>query len=79
MEELKLCKSKEIESTFLEKIEKNRKNIIVWCIYKDPGLTIQEFTNDFICLLLEKLLTEKKEVILMGDYSINILNSEAYI
>ena len=58
-EELNLCKSKEIESTFLEIIENNRKNVIVGCIYKHP-VTIQEFTNDFICLLLEKLLTEKR-------------------
>ena len=31
---------------------------------------------DFICPLLEKRLTEKKEVILIGDYNINILNSD---
>ena len=31
---------------------------------------------DFICPLLKKLLTEKKEVIIMGDYNINILNSD---
>ena len=35
-EELNLCKSKEIESTFLEVIENNRKNVIVGCIYKHP-------------------------------------------
>ena len=29
-----------------------------------------------MCLLLEKLLTEKKELILMGDYNINILNCD---
>ena len=76
-EDLKLYKSKKIESTFLEIIENNQKNVIVVCIYKHPGATIQEFANGFICPLLEKLLTEKKEVILMGDYNINILNSDA--
>ena len=75
-EDLKLCKSKEIESTFLEIIENNQKIVIVGCLYKHPSVAIQEFTNDFICPLLEKLLTEKKEVILMGDYNINILNSD---
>ena len=75
-EDLKLYKSKEIESTFLEIIENNLKNVITGCIYKHPGAAIQEFTNDFICLLLEKLLIEKKEVILMGDYNINIINSD---
>ena len=31
-EDLKLCKSKEIESTFLEIIENNQKNVIVGCL-----------------------------------------------
>ena len=75
-EDLKLYKSKEIESTFLEIIENNQKNVIVGCLYKHPGVAIQEFTNDFICPLLEERLTEKKEVILIGDYNINILNSD---
>ena len=73
-EDLKLYKSKKIESIFFEN---NQKKIIVGCVYKDPGVAIQEFTNDFICPLFEKLLTEKKEVILIGDYNINILNSDA--
>ena len=31
-EDLKLCKSKEVESTFLEIIENNQKNVIVGCL-----------------------------------------------
>ena len=76
MEDLKLYKPKEIQSIFLEIIENNQKNVIVGCFYKHPGVAIQEFTNNFICPLLEKLLTENKEVILMGDYNINFLNSD---
>ena len=72
-EYLTLYKSKEIESTFLEIIENYQKNVTVGCIYKYPDVAIQEFTDDFNWPLLEKLLTEKKEVILMGDYNINIL------
>ena len=75
-EDLKLYKPKEIESTFLEIIENTQKNVIVGCFYKHPGVAIQEFTNNFICPLLEKLLTENKEVIPMGDYNINFLNSD---
>ena len=75
-EDLKLYKSKKIESIFIEIIENNQKNVIVGCIYKHPCAAIQEFTNDFICPLLKKLLKEKKEVILMGNYKINIVNSD---
>ena len=51
-EDWKLYKSEEIESIFLEIIKNNQKNVIVGCIYKHPGVAIQEFTNDFICPLL---------------------------
>ena len=51
-EDLKLYKSEEIESIFLEIIKNNQKNVIVGCIYKHPDVAIQEFTNDFICPLL---------------------------
>ena len=73
---LKLFKSKELESTLLEIIKNNQKNVVLGCIYKHPGVAIQEFTNDFICPLHEKLSTEKKVVIQMADYNINILNSD---
>ena len=46
-EDLKLYKCKEIESTFSEIIKNSQKNVIVGCIYKYPGVAIQEFTNDF--------------------------------
>ena len=51
-EDWKLYKSEEIESIFLEIIKNNQKNVIVGCIYKHPGVAIQEFTNDFIYPLL---------------------------
>ena len=59
-EDLKLCKSKEIESTVIEIIENNQKSVIAGCISEHPGAAIEGFTNDFICPLLKKLLTEKK-------------------
>ena len=57
-EDLKLYESKEIESTFLEIIKNNQKNVIFGCIYKHSGVAIQEFTNDFVSPVLEKLLTQ---------------------
>ena len=65
--DLKIYKSKEIESTFIEIIEAKSKSKIIGCIYKHLKTCVSEFTNDFINLLLEKLATEKKEIILMGD------------
>ena len=72
--DLTLYKSKEIESSFIEIIEPKKKNTIVGSIYKHPNVSVGEFTNDFLEPLLEKLCFEKKEVILMGDFNINLLN-----
>ena len=69
-----IYKSKEKESTFVEIIEAKSKNKIIGCIYKHPKVYVSEFTIDFIKPLLETLVTEKKEIILMGEYNINILN-----
>ena len=41
---------------------------------KHPIVPVTEFTNDYMCRLLEKLSCEKIEIILMGDFNINILN-----
>ena len=60
--DLKICKSKEIESTFIEIIEAKSKSKIIGCIYKHLKVCVSEFTNDFINPLLEILATEKKEI-----------------
>ena len=65
---------KEIESSFIKIIEPKKKNTIVGCIYKQPNVSVGEFINDFLEPLLEKLSFEKKEVILMGNFNINLLN-----
>ena len=75
--DLKLYKEREIESTFLKTIEpNNKKNKITGCIYKHPIVPVTEFTNDYVAPLLEKLSREKKEIIFMGDFNINILNCD---
>ena len=71
---LTLYISKETESSFIEIIEPKKKNTIVGCIYKHPNVYVGEFTNDFLEPLLQKLSFEKKEVILMGGFNINLLN-----
>ena len=61
------CKVKErlnLYKYILRNNQKQPKNV--------PVVVIQEVTNDFILPLIEKPLTEEKEVILTGDYNINI-------
>ena len=65
-----MYKSKELESIFIEII--NKKGI--GCIYKYPKSAIDEFNNQFLSPMLEKVSFENKEVYLIGDFNINILN-----
>ena len=68
-----MYKSKELESIFIEII--NKKGI--GCIYKYPKSAIDEFNNQFLSPMLEKVSCENKEVYLMGDFNINLLNYES--
>ena len=51
-------------------------NTIISCIYKHPKLATDEFNNHVLSPMLEKVSFENKEVYLMGDFNINLLNYE---
>ena len=63
-----------IESTFVEIINKNEKNMVAGCIYKHPKQTIPDFLDNRLLPLLEKLSNENKQILIMGDFNINLLN-----
>ena len=62
-----MYKSKELESIFIEIINKKSKNTIAGCIYMHPKLAVDEFDNQLLSLMLEKVSFENKEVCLIGD------------
>ena len=69
-----MYKIKNFESIFVEIINTNNKNIVVGCVYRHPGMDANEFNEHYLSILNEKLLLEKnKEIILMGDFNINLL------
>ena len=51
-----------------------KKNRTVGLIYKHLNVPVTEFANEYIGPLLENLSCEKKEIILMGNFNIHILN-----
>ena len=75
--DLNMYQAKTLESSFIEIENKNKKNIIVGCIYKHPTMEITEFISDFMEPCLKKLSFEKKELVLLGDYNINLLNCDS--
>ena len=66
-------KYKELESVFIEIINKKGKNTIIYCIYRDPCMEVTEFNDVFHQNILENLSYENKEIILMVAFNIDIL------
>ena len=63
-------KPKELESTFIEIINPTRKNIVCGCIYRHPSIS-------FLCPLLEKLVSENKNIFLLGDFNIDLIKIDS--
>ena len=68
-----MYKSKNLESIFIEIINTNNKNIVVGSLYHHPGMDANKFNEHYLSILNEKLLEKNKEIILMGDFNINLL------
>ena len=76
-DDLKIYKKKLLESKFIEVLSGSNKNTIVGCIYKHPGLTTQEFNCDFLQPLIDKLATENKNIVFLGDFNVDLLHYES--
>ena len=55
-----MYKSKELESIFIEIINKKGENSIVDYIYRHPKLAIDEINNQFVSPMLEHVSFEKR-------------------
>ena len=74
-EDLNLYKAKELESFFIEAIDKKGKNTIIGCIYRHPCMDENIFLDDFMQPLNDKLSNENKKIFLAGDFNFNLLNT----
>ena len=70
----------DIESVFVE-IDKDQirssKNIVIGTIYRPPGQNIDNF-NFEVNKILDKLHKENKTIYIMGDFNINLMNSDTH-
>ena len=57
-----MYKSFELESTFIEISNPTKANIIIGCIYKHPNVNINEFSDDYLNELLDKLSKENETI-----------------
>ena len=66
------CITSNFEMIFIETTHYN-KSVVVACIYRPPNTDVKDF-NIKMNSILETLSREKKEIYLMGDFNINLLN-----
>jgi len=71
--DLKIYKSKELESTFVELSFEKQQNIIIGCIYKHPSMTPDDFNSNYLEKLLNKTANIRKPIFLAGDFNFNLL------
>ena len=72
--DLNLNIANQLESTFIEIINSGKSNIIVNCLYKHPSMDVSDFNKNYLNTLLDKLSKENKQVFLLGDFNVNLLN-----
>ena len=71
--DLKIHKSKEFESILTEIINKKESNTVIGFIYRHPCMDAREFSGTYLQNTLGKLSYGNKDIILMGDFNIDIL------
>ena len=65
-----------LEAAFVEIIQPKKANMIVGTIYQHPGMPITLFNSDYLKPLLHKITSEKKQILLLGDFNINLLKCD---
>ena len=70
----------DFETSFIEIKFPKKKNLIIGCIYRHPTskISIQEFNQCFLEPLLQKINSENKQCVLMGDFNIDLLKCETH-
>ena len=66
------------ESTFIELQFPIKKNLIMGCVYWNPSsnVSIQDFSNQHLGPTVQRISSENKQCVLMGDFNIHLLNQK---
>ena len=72
--DLNVYKANQLESTFVEIINPKKSNIVIGCLYKHPNMDVLDFKNNYLRQIFEIVSKERKQVFLLGDFNINLLN-----
>ena len=75
-DDLKFYSPGDFESTFIEIIFPNKKNMIIGCIYRHPSSNIS-IQKEIFEPVLDKIASEEKTCALMGDFNIDLLKVDS--
>ena len=74
--DLVVYKAKKLESMFIEINNPNKANSIIGVIYRHPSMEGNDFNDEFLKPLLDKLSVEKnKNIYIAGDFNFDLLKS----
>ena len=76
--DLTVYKPKELESIFIEVINKKESNDIVGVIYRHPCMNESSFIDDYTKGLFDKLSNENKKFFISGDFNFDLLNASTH-
>ena len=73
--DLMVYKAKELESCFIEIINKKESNNIVGVMYRHPCMSEGGFIDENLRYITDNLSNESKKVFIAGDFNFDLLNS----
>ena len=76
--DLNISKIQELESTFIERINHKKSNIILGLVYSHPKLDPNEFNDKYMNKLLYIITNENKTSFLLGDFNIDLFKYDSH-
>ena len=73
--DLNIYKAKELESVFIELLNPKGKNTIIGTIYRHPCMEENQFIDEYMKPLCDKLNAENKPIYLAGDFNLDLSNT----
>ena len=65
-------------STLIKLINTKKSNVIISAIYRHPSIELNDFNDNYLNPLLDKISKERKSIFLFGDFSVNLLKYDCH-
>ena len=72
-DDLCIFKATELEPSFIEISNPKRSNIIIGCFYRHPNMDLDEFNDNYLNSLLDKISKENNFDFLLCDFKVDLL------